>query len=30
MEIVKPASGLWRFTGDERLRTSVEPMYWVE
>ena len=30
VEIVKPASGLWRFTGEVRLRASVEPMYWVE
>jgi hypothetical protein len=30
VEVVKSASGLWRFTGEGRLRASVEPMYWVE
>ncbi len=30
IEIVKPRSGLWRFAGEEGVRGSEEPEYWVE
>jgi len=30
IEIVKPKSGLWRFTGEERLRRSERAEYWTE
>ena len=29
IEIVKPRTGLWRFSGEKKLRGSVEPEYWV-
>jgi len=28
IEPVKPGMGLWRFSGEGRLRTSVEPQLW--
>lgn len=28
VELVKPKSGLWRFTGETKLRASVEAKYW--
>ena len=30
IEIIKPRSGLWRFKGERKNRTSEEPKYWVE
>ncbi len=30
VELVKPKSGLWRISGEETLRRSYEPEYWVE
>ncbi len=29
VEIARPFSGLWRFAGEDRLRRSVEPFYWL-
>ena len=30
IEVAKPKSSLWRFTGEERLRRSEEAEYWIE
>ena len=29
IELVKPASGIWRISGEETLRRSFPPQYWV-
>lgn len=29
IELVKPKSGLWRFTGETKLRVSAEAKYWL-
>ena len=30
VEIVKPRTGLWRFTGEKASRESVEAKYWID
>lgn len=30
VELIKPKRGLWRFTGETKLRASVEAKYWFE
>lgn len=29
IEPIKPASGYWRFSGEEKLRPSAKPQYWI-
>lgn len=30
VEIVKPKTGLWRFSGESKIRESVEAEFWIE
>ena len=30
IEIIRPKTGHWRLRGEEKVRSSVEPEYWVE
>ena len=30
IEILKPKSGIWKFTNEDKIRYSVEPEYWFE
>jgi len=30
IEIIKPKTGQWRFRGEEKVRNSVQPEYWVD
>lgn len=30
IEILKPKSGIWKFSNEDKIRYSVEPEYWIE